>query len=285
MKLLPKPQFKETPEEIFETCVQSFRDEDKKKLLLSCRSLVRIDSQEYDNLIPAQIEDFKQSKLPENLTVDNLVKVYEQKFVEKGAPGRIFYDQIMSLPNLRKCPICGVGTVTTLDHYLPKRKYPTLAVTPNNLIPACRDCNMEKGSDAHMRPDDLPLHIYFDDEKVVREIWLYADFGENSEILYSVRCPKDWEPDICGRVEKHFELYNLQRNYSNQAGNEIVDMQYGWKELLEVSGVEELCADIRRKRKGLEKNDLNSWRAALYRCLEKNIQLLTTYLENMVKNE
>lgn len=278
MKLLPKPQIQETPEEIFEICVRSFRNVDEQKLLLQCKSLVRVDSQEYDFLIPAQIEKFEQSLLPENVAEDKLVRIYDQKFSRKGAPGREYYDQIMSLPRLRICPICGVGIVTTLDHYLPKSKFPTLALTPNNLIPACRDCNMEKGADIQKHPGELPLHIYFDDEKVVKEIWLYADIGENFEILYYAQCPSNWEANIRSRVEKHLEYYNLQRIYSSQAGNEIVDMLGSWKDLLDVCGVEQLEADIKRKRKSFEKNDLNSWRAALYRCLEKNIKQLVVYL-------
>ena len=51
---------------------------------------------------------------------------------------------LMSLANTGKCPICGIGQASTLDHYLAKTIYPTYAVTPYNLVPVCKDCNFAK---------------------------------------------------------------------------------------------------------------------------------------------
>lgn len=52
------------------------------------------------------------------------------------------------------CPYCGINyfsitektnsnivTVATFDHYLPKNKYPQLALNLYNLIPSCKNCN------------------------------------------------------------------------------------------------------------------------------------------------
>ena len=60
--------------------------------------------------------------------------------------GRKYYDKIKAIPKYSKCPFCGVGIVSTLDHYLPKTKYPTYALTPVNLIACCADCNKNKKS-------------------------------------------------------------------------------------------------------------------------------------------
>lgn len=59
---------------------------------------------------------------------------------------------LMSLANTGKCPICGIGQASTLDHYLAKTIYPTYAVTPYNLVPVCKDCNFAK-SDSIMREE------------------------------------------------------------------------------------------------------------------------------------
>lgn len=42
------------------------------------------------------------------------------------------------------CPICGFNKVNTMDHYLPKEKYPLFCIHPRNLIPCCSECNSHK---------------------------------------------------------------------------------------------------------------------------------------------
>ncbi|WP_167354880.1 HNH endonuclease [Rhizobium altiplani] len=62
------------------------------------------------------------------------------------------------------CPACGeMGKPNTLDHFLPKRKYPHFAIVPHNLFPMCDACQgkkLEKTGD-----EDAPkffIHPYFD---------------------------------------------------------------------------------------------------------------------------
>jgi hypothetical protein len=62
------------------------------------------------------------------------------------------------------CPACGeAGKPNTLDHYLPKGKYPHFCVTPLNLFPMCDACQaqkLEKTGDAN--DARFFLHPYFD---------------------------------------------------------------------------------------------------------------------------
>jgi hypothetical protein len=66
--------------------------------------------------------------------------------------------------DLTLCPSCGEsGRPNTLDHYLPKYRYPHFCVTPINLFPMCDACQREKaektGDAAAPR---FFLHPYFD---------------------------------------------------------------------------------------------------------------------------
>lgn len=66
--------------------------------------------------------------------------------------------------SLSLCPACGeAGAPNTLDHYLPKGKYPHFCVTPLNLFPMCDACQTNKkektGDAADAR---FFLHPYFD---------------------------------------------------------------------------------------------------------------------------
>ncbi|WFR95705.1 HNH endonuclease [Rhizobium tumorigenes] len=62
------------------------------------------------------------------------------------------------------CPSCGSPAVTeTLDHYLPKGKYPHFAVTPANLTPMCDPCQRRKGeSTGDATTPRFFIHPYFD---------------------------------------------------------------------------------------------------------------------------
>lgn len=81
---------------------------------------------------------------------------------ENSAQGKMLAD--LRDHELTICPACGeLGRPNTLDHYLPKGKYPHFCVTPANLFPMCDACQKEKwektGTAAEPR---LFLHPYFD---------------------------------------------------------------------------------------------------------------------------
>lgn len=271
MKLLSKPALDKAPEEIFEICVKSFQDEARRKNLLECKNIVKIDSNEYESLVPSQIDRFHISELPSEVTKDALIAVYNQKFAAKGSPGRKYYDQIKALAEDCCCPICGVLPVTTLDHYLPKSKAPTLVVTYNNLVPCCISCNTEKRADIGSRPDEMPIHIYFDSKQLMTDVWLYARVGSKFEISYYTCCPDSWEPGLKGRVNNHLDIYKLHHLYSRLATTEIGNMKYLWKNMVSMpEGLTQLQLHFLIMRESAEQNDLNSWKAALYRCLGKD---------------
>ncbi|WP_129586244.1 hypothetical protein [Sphingomonas montana] len=53
---------------------------------------------------------------------------------------------VLRAHELDVCPACGSpGVPDTLDHYLPKGRFPHFAVTPINLAPMCDPCQRKKG--------------------------------------------------------------------------------------------------------------------------------------------
>ena len=77
-----------------------------------------------------------------NADKDDLVDLYNSKFVPKGRPGRETYLSIQQSAPMGRCPLCSQLPVSTVDHYLPKTKYPSISVFPRNLVPACTRCNV-----------------------------------------------------------------------------------------------------------------------------------------------
>ncbi len=79
-----------------------------------------------------------------------------------GSTQRTVLDQLRG-HGLDLCPACGeAGAPQTLDHYLPKGRYPEFSIEPANLFPMCDACQgakKEKTGDAAGR---YFIHPYFD---------------------------------------------------------------------------------------------------------------------------
>lgn len=61
------------------------------------------------------------------------------------------------------CPVCGGRGLGTLDHYLPKSNYAEFSFYSKNLVPACFNCNTQRGDFTKgQRDPERPIHPYFD---------------------------------------------------------------------------------------------------------------------------
>ncbi len=161
------------------------------------------------------------------MTKDELVKVYQQYLVPEEKVGRRIYDAIMGAAK-EKCPFCGgIGTPRNLDHFLPKAFFPQFAVLPLNLVPACRDCNMDgKRDDVVALAQEQPIQPYLDDPKFFEEQWVFASYeapsgGSQGECLYFASPPEHWPPVDRQRAINHFQTFALARRYSVRAAEHL----------------------------------------------------------------
>jgi len=196
-----------------------------------------------------------------------LVDLYDCHMVQKK-PGRRIYDAILVSAN-EKCPFCGgIGRPKSLDHYLPKSKYPQFSVLPQNLIPSCRDCNTGKGSVLAQAADQQPIHPYFDSDCFFLEQWVYA------RVLYTSPCtlefftsiPDGWSELNFLRVVNHFKDFDLAKRFSIQAAEElstIIDQRKGY--LNNATPVE--FANYLRSVAGSSALFINHWRKVMYQTL------------------
>ena len=81
---------------------------------------------------------------------------------DDSAQGKMLVD--LRDHDLTICPACGeLGRPNTLDHYLPKGRYPHFCVTPANLFPMCDACQMAKlEKTGTLDEPRFFLHPYFD---------------------------------------------------------------------------------------------------------------------------
>lgn len=208
----------------------------------------------------------------ESVTKKELKNLYTTQMVPIKKPSRIYYDDIILLAPLGICPICGFGHVKTLDHYLPKSKFPLLSIFPSNLVPCCTDCNKVKLANVAIAQGEQCLHPYFSDSIFIDEQWIFATVIHSSPaaVTFHIQRPPLWSDINFDRAEHHFREYDLANRFSVQAGSELASLR---KELLidfRTGGANEVQKTLIKKEAASRSLEVNSWKTAMYQALSAN---------------
>lgn len=203
------------------------------------------------------------------LTKDELIALYTNHMAKRDQPGRSCYDQIMSLAPLGKCPLCGFGQVSTLDHFLSKARYPSFSVLPLNLIPACTDCNKGKGAGVLDAQNQIP-HPYFEVARIETDTWLYATVTKTSPATaaFSVIPPDYWPEDLARRVVNYVRDLNLSTRFAIEAASELASLSDILSRFETSQQIYEHLGLIAQAERS---NRRNSWKAALYEALSESV--------------
>ncbi|HCP5456224.1 TPA: hypothetical protein OEH49_001437 [Escherichia coli] len=270
MKKLLKPN--DSALDVFNACIDRVRDEDLKRRLIACSQEIEDSSIEFDAKVSiAQLHTIlPKDNVATVVTVDEMKVVYTSRMAKKLAPGRIYYDKLMSLPDHGRCPLCSQRVVSTLDHHLPKAHFPSLAVSPFNLIPACQDCNKIKSEDIPICSEEETLHPYYDDVEAF--VWVKAKIRESIPVAieFYVEPPEDCPPLLAKRMKYHFKAFKLSALYASHAAEELASIEYIAKRIYDGGGSIELKKYLTETAAGKKSVSLNSWQSALYSCLSEN---------------
>ena len=227
-----------TPEEAYMACTSAIIDDQQRDRMRGILPSIRDTAAEFIERVAAgstwELPYLRLAKGEDPFVIGDirkseLVHLYEYYMV-KREPGRALYDSILVAAG-DHCPTCGgIGQPRTLDHYLPKANYPKLAIVPQNLIPACRDCNTDKGNPLIDHPHQQLLHPYLDKRQFFEERWISVSVSHTTPctIIYFACPPDDWSDEDKARVANHFSLFGIAERYSIQAGSELgflMDMQ------------------------------------------------------------
>ena len=209
---------------------------------------------------------------PKQVIIGGLVKedfvfLYGSCMVKKPA-GRKFYDKIILLAPSGKCPLCGFGHATTLDHLLPKARYPLFSVLSTNLVPACTDCNKLKGASL-VTKDEQALHPYFESDVIETEPWVYAEIIQDTPVTvkYFVSPPPEWCPEQSRRACNYFSDLNLAGRFAIEAASELSSLISFLKYLKNDNSVADHLSAMADGERDIR---LNSWKSALYQALSVN---------------
>ncbi len=258
--------------EVFETCISNFQDAVFKAKLNSVSNFIETATNNYD--IQAIVNNLNSIPMVTNVnnivTADEMKKVYERKLVQKGQPGRKYYEKLRLAAKNNICPICNQRTVTTLDHVLPKTLYPTFAVTPFNLIPACADCNKIKDTYQPSIPEEEIIHPYYDD--ISNQQYLFALIEQTTPPSINFYIKQSNPVNIIEkRLEKHFSLFALNELYASNAAEELSNISHRLYKLYSTGGKESVIEYLKDEFESRYENNKNSWQTAMYETLYQNI--------------
>lgn len=203
------------------------------------------------------------------LTHGDLKSLYTAQMLPSEKPARKYYDELLVSSPYRKCPFCGFGRVTTLDHFLNKSHYPWLSITPANLVPACKDCNQGKGTSHADTADNQTIHPYFESKQLSEDQWLYASVLRTTPLSleYAAKPPLHWDKELRRRVDQHFELFNLKTRFSVEAATELGSLRFIIKMIHESAGRSAVVQHLTTVAAGEAQLFRNSWKTALYQAL------------------
>lgn len=267
MRRVPRPTV--SARDSYSTCISRVRNPDLKRRLRSVADHVATQSVNYQICASAtRLDLIRQTENVANVvTTKEMVAVYDQRMAGKKGPGRHIYDKIKSLPQFGICPFCDHRPVSTLDHLLPKGLFPDFAVTPDNLIGACADCNKLKLDFAPLTEADVLLHPYFDNVENGR--WLTAEVveGRVAAVLFRTKPVAEWPSVLNDRVKQQFKMLGLSSLYGAQAAREISEQAFLLGNIHDSSGMDYVRAELIGQAQSREYAYLNSWRAVMCRAL------------------
>lgn len=199
------------------------------------------------------------------LTKGELVALYSSQLSRKAGSARKFYDRVMMLAPLGKCPFCGCAPAESLDHFMSKSIYPTFSVLLLNLTPACFSCNKGKGF-AAINADEQVLHPYYEPELIETTPWLYAELIETvpASVKFVVNPPADWPPDLAVRLANYFRDFKLAWRFGIEAASEL-SSQAAY--LVDIESPQERHNHLDRMARVERRDRKNSWKAALFEAL------------------
>lgn len=262
---IEKPDF--DVQEVFTACINTVDNDVLKNDLSNCTdTLVNAEVEFNDKFRKNKIYTIRQNNIIVHpIRTEEMKKVYNYRLVQKE-DGRDYYDKLISKAPFGLCPICSVRIADTLDHFLPKSKYPIYSVTPLNLSPACTNCNKDKKTDYPTSSNNQLLSPYYDD--IESDLWLSAKVVRTSPFSFNffVLPPNSWDVILKERVVNHFDCYKLNILYSSHACQELRSITKTLKRKRSVS-IEEVEFFLNESYEDRLDLGMNSWQTVFYKTL------------------
>lgn len=186
-------------------------------------------------------------------------------------------DELFEAAIKSKCPFCQISTHSTLDHYLPKEKFPEFSVYPQNLVPACDECNRHKRSlivdqDTAVR---LFIHPYYDNVPDVN--FITAKLKVKNKTLTVTFQPyhnRSLSLQQYTHIANHFKTLGLSDRFRKSSITELSDIR-DWIKDLAGQGAMVLKGKLIEQAKVYSNVGHNYWRRILFETLANDEDFLS----------
>jgi hypothetical protein len=269
MRSLPRPEH--SARAVFGLSISKVSDTGlRARLTAACESVEAADARFDQAAVDGKLHELAPDEAVPGVSAEEMEKVYTQRMARRKAPGREVYDELLSAPPNGVCPLCQQRVASTLDHHLPKARFPALVVAPLNLVPACTDCNKAKLDTLPRSADEVVLHPYYDN--IDSATWLAAEVieGAPSAVVYRVAAPDEWDQVLARRVRHHFASFRLGDLYATQAAEELLNLRYQLGLIYTAAGISGVRAELNALHRSCLQARRNGWRTAAYRAWAEN---------------
>jgi hypothetical protein len=182
------------------------------------------------------------------------------------------YGELLQLSDGR-CPMCGFGEASTLDHYLPRSEYPEFSVFAMNLVPSCPRCNLLKGFSVGKVPAKQFLHAFIHQIPSIAVLVCRVDVQPNTILpTFRIRQTTRVKPEILARLSHQFRTLQLAERFQLQALLELGERRIAFQKFVAPGwNYSELRDQLREEARAFRATlGRNHWKTALYRALFQN---------------
>lgn len=199
----------------------------------------------------------------------------QHAFNVETAPMTALRGELLSRVSVVRCPFCGISESSTLDHYLPKEKYPEFAVFPKNLVPSCAVCNTRKRDRVLIRNTNVRMFLHPCYDEIPNSEFVAANvrMAPTALILsYRLVQPAGMALETFQSLQAHFKALDLADRYRlmglEHLGGQYPALRRAYSNGGDPNRVAEKLLEVAEDFE--EVHGPNYWLAKLYRALNGN---------------
>lgn len=178
---------------------------------------------------------------PTSVDDDNYSFSSIQNYYSEYYSGQTLYDYREYMEQLveKRCPICDCSfaySQVTLDHILPKSKFPFLSITPINLVPTCYNCNMRKNDGIPSKVLNPYFHGFspFDYLTIIIEVNVEKPLESTIDIDFADLT--DDNPEQVRDIKDNIDLYKLRQKYLDLTNIAFLKLMNEFKQIINLNG-------------------------------------------------
>jgi hypothetical protein len=192
------------------------------------------------------------------------------------APWKKVRGDLLGRPEVARCPFCGIGETSTLDHYLPKETYAEFSIFPQNLLPSCSPCNTRKNDLVINEETDVRLFLHPCYDAIPEQQFLEVRTSLLEGVLvisYRLSRPLGMQNVTFQHLGSHFAQLNLADRYRRMSLSHLGEE---YPSLLRTYGVARDAGRVSQKLTDTadDKAEIfgeNFWLVVLYRALAADL--------------